>query len=368
MHRQPLRAAIIGLITMGCTCSGKPGTQQTSQKLEPSAILPSPAGASPSIPSAVAAVNTVDPEGSMPRPQSSPDIEAICARADADIRRKVEVATAQHPQDHRKEYLGELGERLNCRPAGREGAWAVKLTHLQDGRDSSGNPTLKGTWAVEFVQASGRTLPAFGPGDLEAKQGYFGGPTLRWIADIDRDGIAELAVAKIADFHEEESLETEDVLSVHNGAVTSFAPLKGMDVSLLRDVDHDGFADFVVEGSYAVLVHGLNDFFVDRPKMLRHGRPDLTWAKDDPVVRSFVLAQCAKASLREPYLKGDDLEGTVLSGGCARIYGVPGPTVANSIRKACQAPNFQIGWNGDGCEALAKAFLAPPPFVIRDKP
>ena len=56
----------------------------------------------------------------------------------------------------------------------------------------------------------------------------------------------------------------------------------------------------------------------------------------------------------------------LLAGACARIRGLPASEVASAVRAQMSAagerPTTALSF--DGCEALEKALLAKPPFVV----
>jgi hypothetical protein len=230
-----------------------------------------------------------------------------------------------------------------CMPAGR-GAWAFEITALRVGPVTDNVQTWPGRWRLVYLDPTGRTIPSSEEHNLDLHGQGSLIPQLTWIVDVDHDGIGEIHFVSANDFGEETFVNGRWVMQSRDGVIRPFAPLHDVESEHPADVDGDGHVDFLVSPPYRIPHPGLrDDQTLTGLSMLLHGRPDLTWTRDDELAREYVRQRCAAIPVGPPYYRDatmngegyfDDFAGRV---SCARFRGVSVDAIERTLRTEVNA-------------------------------
>lgn len=279
-----------------------------------------------------------------PAADATPALVAECAR----LARQADLWYAR-PNPPNTDWASFYGAGLlgRCLPAGR-GAWVFEGTARVQAR--CGNERCKRTtWRLAYVTPAARHVVSAVHGVLEEYEGHELRPEVRWLGDIDHDGIGEISVRELHDYHEEETTAQTASLRVHNAAVEPIDDAWASRVTVLLDVDHDGNADTIAHSPFRVPTPGLTgNETTDGPSLLVHGRPGLTFADNDELTQEFLRRECepfAALPLTRDAAAHDApraLDAITQATACARHFGVAASAIETRLRSELNRPDPPI--------------------------
>jgi hypothetical protein len=158
------------------------------------------------------------------------------------------------------------------------------------------------------------------------------------LADYDGDGLDEVLAVHRVHFHEGVPTEEARLLTFKGGAITPYAPAKGLVIEEATDLDGDGRPDLVTRGPYgkALKADGMGNQWPIAPVIFAaHSLADGTFSRDDDVARARAHKSCpARPALT---LAGDESDALTLV--CSRLWGVPAPPLLKEIQTVCAEPD-----------------------------
>ena len=230
-------------------------------------------------------------------------VAAACAEIEAEIARvlgpydvELEVMSATgDPEQLRKET-----EPLRTCFHALGGAWvlmpeAVKLDRYPDGQLTNVQISFRPVYVhPEGTRIVGESLdvrhaPYLEEDEFNAAQFQI---TVR-LVDYDNDGHPELVLTTKEKAHEFDA-HKNDILTASNGRIHTYAPLEGIDIEAVEDVDQDGRPDVIsISRHYpGVWCFEMYEIPVGLPPVLYHARDDGSFSHADDVARAFLRKEC----------------------------------------------------------------------------
>jgi hypothetical protein len=236
---------------------------------------------------------------------------------------------------------------------------AVRLVHV----DVEGNET-----SVLPVKAMHETWQADG-GALVVNMtlaATWGSVSLASLGAFDYDGDDDpevLLEGSAAD--EGPDRRATEAWTFHEGKIVPYAPLAGVDIVRVEDLDDDGRPDIIGPGRYARVeaMSGIGAAYPIAPPIFAlHSLAGGTFSATDAVARAFSKSHCpTKPTLDfDEHLFGDNVAEAVL---CARLWGTTAADVRTAWEKACKG--VEAGADME-CQQWPKELGAiTPPFVLK---
>jgi hypothetical protein len=254
------------------------------------------------------------------------------------------------------------------------GKWATHVHKVEIGPEVG----FSARWSLDFVPDAGSPSSVFPTEQTELSDGMnystsMSQYTVKLAAyDYDADGISEMIVSLVGDYHEGEDFAAGRVYTAKTGHVESYAPAAKIVFDEVKDVDQDGRPDLLFHGPFDAVVESCGSGFgyrVKGPLLVAHAKGDGTFALSDDVAEKQARSECPKKPARIVE-KGSE-ERTEVSArnvACSRLWGASPGDLKKRVGAECKLkkpvdqcpPNTCV----DG-ELLDKWTSLEPPLVLK---
>ncbi|MEO9233329.1 MAG: hypothetical protein ABI421_08355 [Polyangiaceae bacterium] len=215
-------------------------------------------------------------------------------------------------------------------------AWAVALDTFEPGS----YPIYTATWSVVHVDAKGASVRYRDDADELFTAGSGGaayGPTAFSTFDFDDDGEPEVIVRYTTGGVESADVDSVAAFRFHGGTIARFVPVPGWND--LRDIDHDGRPDAVVDhrATDGTGCENYESEDVAAPTLVAHSIKG-GFSTTDAFAKSLASQACpsrpAKIVILRDHLVDEDATATNVI--CARVWGASAEEVTRAISGACR--------------------------------